>query len=139
MSKTIYHITIVALLLSLLGNIAFLCAGLRHSRQAGAAGEHLEQSIVDAKSSVSSATGLIESGNDKLTDVSTGLSASRDTAGAIKDKASTSIERCGDIEQTIKELRSQLEDLERNCNSSNSDSDGLHHSLDNNAHSQVAN
>lgn len=125
-TKTRINIIVgVLLCLSIMGNIAFLCAGLRHSRQAGAAGEHLEQSIADAKSSVSSATGLIESGNDKLTDVSTGLSASRDTAGAITDNASTSLERCGDIEQTIKELRAEIKYLEDNgtgCSSSSSGS-----------------
>lgn len=125
-TKTRINIIVgVLLCLSIMGNIAFVCAGLRHSRQAGAAGEHLEQSIADAKSSVSSATGLIESGNDKLTDVSTGLSASRDTAGAITDNASTSLERCGDIEQTIKELRAEIKDLEDNgtgCSSSSSGS-----------------
>lgn len=122
------HINIIVsvlLCLSIMGNIAFVCTSLCHSRQAGAAGEHLEQSIVDAKSSVSSATGLIESGNDKLTDVATGLSASRDTAGAITDNASTSLERCGDIEQTIKELRAEIKYLEDNgtgCSSSSSGS-----------------
>jgi len=131
-TKTRINIIVgVLLCLSIMGNIAFLCAGLRHSRQAGAAGEHLEQSIVDAKSSVSSATGLIESGNDKLTDVSTGLSASRDTAGAITDNASTSLERCGDIEQTIKELRAQIEVLENDCNNSSSSSSGSDSNVDN--------
>jgi len=131
MSKTIYHITIVALLLSLLGNIAFLCAGLRHSRQAGAAGEHLEQSIVDAKSSVSSATGLIESGNDKLTDVSTGLSASRDTAGQLDRNIESSAAECKDAISTIAELRKEIEVLANNYDNSSSSSSGSDSNLGN--------
>ena len=131
MSKTIYHITIVALLLSIMGNIAFVCAGLRHSRQAGAAGEHLEQSIVDAKSSVSSATGLIESGNDKLTDVSTGLSASRDTAGQLDRNIESSTAECKDAISTIVELRKEIEVLANNYDNSSSSSSGSDSNLGN--------
>ena len=124
-TKTRINIIVgVLLCLSIMGNIAFVCAGLRHSRQAGAAGEHLEQSIVDAKSSVSSATGLIESGNDKLTDVSTGLSASRDTAGQLDRNIESSTAECKDAISTIAELRKEIEVLANNYNNSSSSSSG---------------
>src|SRR5574344_1212783 len=135
MSKALHIVHIVAvclLLASLACNVCFIRSCVCNNRQARQSSARIESEFNDAAGSVSSATSTIKQ-------VSTGLRDSQSTAEAIKDKASTSIERCGDIEQTIKELRSQLEDLERNCNSSNSDSDGLHHSLDNNAHSQVAN
>ena len=124
-TKTRINIIVgVLLCLSIMGNIAFLCAGLRHSRQAGAAGEHLEQSIVDAKSSVSSATGLIESGNNKLTDVSTGLSASRDTAGQLDRNIESSTAECKDAISTIAELRKEIEVLANNYDNSSSSSSG---------------
>ena len=122
-TKTRINIIVgVLLCLSIMGNIAFVCAGLRHSRQAGAAGEHLEQSIADAKSSVSSATGLIESGNDKLTDVATGLSASRDTAGQLDRNIESSTAECKDAISTIAELRKEIEVLANNYDNSSSGS-----------------
>ena len=116
----------VALCLSIMGNIAFIHHSLCNNRQARQSSDHLESELSSAAGFVSSATSTIISGNDKLTDVTTGLSASTDTAGAIKDNASTSLERCGDIEQTIKELRAEIKDLENNgtgCSSSSSSSD----------------
>ena len=131
-TKTRINIIVgVLLCLSIMGNIAFLCAGLRHSRQAGAAGEHLEQSIVDAKSSVSSATGLIESGNNKLTDVSTGLSASRDTAGQLDRNIESSTAECKDAISTIAELRKEIEVLANNYDNSSSSSSGSDSNLGN--------
>lgn|SRR5574344_649639 len=142
MSKALHIVHIVAvclLLASLACNVCFIRSCVCNNRQARQSSARIESEFNDAAGSVSSATSTIKQVSTGLGTVATGLRDSQSTAEAIKDKASTSIERCGDIEQTIKELRSQLEDLERNCNSSNSDSDGLHHSLDNNAHSQVAN
>lgn len=131
-TKTRINIIVgVLLCLSIMGNIAFVCAGLRHSRQAGAAGEHLEQSIADAKSSVSSATGLIESGNDKLTDVSTGLSASRDTAGQLDRNIESSTAECKDAISTIAELRKEIEVLANNYDNSSSSSSGSDSNLGN--------
>ena len=121
----------VALLLSLLGNIAFVCTSLHHSRQARQSSARIESELSSAAGFVSSATSTIINGNNKLTDVATGLSASTDTAGAITDNASSSLERCGDIEQTIKELRVQIKDLERSCDNSSSSSSGSDSNLGN--------
>ena len=131
-TKTRINIIVgVALCLSIMGNIAFVCAGLRHSRQAGAAGEHLEQSIVDAKSSVSSATGLIESGKSGLDKVATGLRDSQSTAKQLDRNIESSTAECKDAISTIAELRKEIEVLENNYDNSSPSSSGSDSNLGN--------
>ena len=123
--KVKFNIAIGALLfISLLGNITFIHKSICNNRQARQSSERIEHSIADTSSLVNAATGLVESGNKGLDSVSTGLSASTRTAGTIKDNANTSLERCSDIEQTIKELRAEVEVLEDNYNNSSSSSSG---------------
>ena len=121
----------VALCLSVVGNIAFIHHGLCNNRQAGQSSTRIESELSNAASSVSSATGTIKQVSTGLDSVTTELRDSQSTAGAIKDNADSSLERCGDIEQTIKELRAQIEDLEDNCNNSSSSSSSSNSNLDN--------
>ena len=131
-TKTRINIIVgVALLFSLLGNIAFIHQSIYNNRQARQSSERIEHSIADTSSLVNAATGLVESGNKGLGSVATGLSASTDTAGAITDNANTSLERCSDIEQTIKELRAEITNMENDCNNSSSSSSGSNSDVDN--------
>ena len=119
----IVHIALwIVLLLSLAGNVCFICASLHNIRQTGGTSERLKSELVGTASSITTASGFIESGDKGLDSVSTGLSTSSSTARAISDSTNSSISSCGDIEQTITELRAQLEVLERSCNSDNSNS-----------------
>ena len=131
-TKVKFNIVIGALLfISLLGNIAFVCTSLHHARQAGQSSARIESELSSATSSVSSATGTIKQVSTGLDSVATELRDSQSTAGAIKDNAESSIKGCGDIEQTIKELRAQIEVLENDCNNSSSSSSGSDSNVDN--------
>ena len=124
-TKTRINIIVgVLLCLSIMGNIAFLCAGLRHPRQAGQSSARIESELSSATSSVSSATGTIKQVSTGLDSVATELRDSQSTAGAIKDNAESSIKGCGDIEQTIKELRAEIKYLEDNSTGCSSSSSG---------------
>lgn len=115
---TFYIILIVVLCLSVLLNIYFIYTNIYNARQARAASERLESELNDTTSSVSSAAGSIESGNIKLDSVSTGLQESAGTTREISANTETSIKRCGDIEQTICDLRKEVEDMENIYNNS---------------------
>ena len=131
-TKTRINIIVgVLLCLSIMGNIAFLCTSLHHARQAGQSSARIESELSSATSSVSSATGTIKQVSTGLDSVATELRDSQSTAGAIKDNAESSIKGCGDIEQTIKELRAQIEVLENDCNNSSSSSSGGDSNVDN--------
>lgn len=115
---TFYIILIVVLCLSVLLNIYFIYTNIYNARQARAASERLESELNDTTSSVSSAAGSIESGNIKLDSISTGLQESTGTTREIKSNVDSSITRCSDIEQTICDLRKEVEDMENIYNNS---------------------
>ena len=106
---------------SLSVNIAAVCIYIQHNRQVGEPDNKVEQSITTAASTVTAASGFIESGNNKLNDVTAGLQSSKDTARAITDSTGTSIKRCRDAEETITELRKEVQDLEKCVNHNDSD------------------
>lgn len=117
--KNIYiiHIIFIGMLLcSITANIAFISGNIHNSKQARLADKQLEQSVADTKNSIKSASDSIESGNRTLELVNSGLQEVSRTAETISNSNDKNIRECGDIGQTIKELRSQIENLENICN-----------------------
>src|SRR5574344_398050 len=118
---TFYTIFWTLFFTSLAVNAYFICTDIYNARQARAASERIESELNNTKSSISSASGFIESGNNKLNDVTAGLQSSKDTARAITDSTGTSMKRCRDAEETITELRKEVQDLEKCVNHNDSD------------------
>lgn len=119
--SVLHNILWIILFASLSVNIAAVCLYIRYNKQVGEPDNKVEQSITTAASTVTAASGFIESGNNKLNDVTAGLQSSKDTARAITDSTGTSIKRCRDAEETITELRKEVQDLEKCVNHNDSD------------------
>lgn len=119
--SVLHNILWIILFASLSVNIAAVCLYIRYNKQVGGPDTKIEQSIISAASTVTAASGFIESGNNKLNDVTAGLQSSKDTARAITDSTGTSIKRCRDAEETITELRKEVQDLEKCVNHNDSD------------------
>ena len=123
MSKglSVFHnILLCIMFISIACNITFICTNICKSRQTRDASERLENELVDTASTITAASGTIKQVDTGLSNVSKQLNDSKSTASAITDSTRTSISYCGDIEQTICDLRAQIEGMEDYCNSVNS-------------------
>src|SRR5574344_195330 len=106
---------------SLSVNIAAVCLYIRYNRQVGEPDNKVEQSITTAASTVTAAAGTVKQVDTGLSNVSKQLNDSKSTASAISDSTRTSIEGCRDAEETITELRKEVQDLEKCVNHNDSD------------------
>src|SRR5574344_2973746 len=114
MSKilSIVHNIIWGLLfLSLAVNAYFIYINIHNNRQSGSASERIENELSGAASSITSASGTVK-------DISTINKQASDTAKQLSGTITDSTNKCEDIEQTIGDLRKQIEALEKDCNNS---------------------
>lgn len=118
----VHHIIWLIFFISIVCNIAFICINIHNNRQSGSASERIENELSGAASSITSASGTTEQVSNGLITVSNELRESQATTNKLISTTTDSTERCGDIEQTIGDLRKQIEALEKDCNNSvNSD------------------
>lgn len=114
----VHHIIWLIFFISITCNIAFICINIHNNRQSGSASERIENELSGAASSITSAERTTEQVSDGLITVSNELRESQATTNKLYSTASTGEEKCEDIEQTIGDLRKQIEAMENNCNSS---------------------
>ena len=114
MSKilSIVHRIIWGLLfLSLAVNAYFIYINIHNAGQSGSASERIENELSGAASSITSASGTVK-------DISTINKQASDTAKQLSGTITNSTNECEDIEQTIGDLRKQIEALENDYNNS---------------------
>ena len=113
MQKSLAMLGVVAvlLLLSLSANAYFICTSIWNSRQSGSASERVENELSGAASSITSASGTVK-------DISTINKQASDTAKQLSGTITDSTNKCEDVEQTIGDLRKQIEALENDYNNS---------------------
>src|SRR5574344_792797 len=93
----VHRIIWLIFFISIACNIAFIYINIHNAGPAGSASERIENELNNAANSITSASGTV-----------------KQLSGTITD----STERCGDIEQTIRELRKEIGVLEKDCNNS---------------------
>lgn len=111
------------LFLSLAVNAYFICTNIRNAGQAGSAGEGLEDELNNAAGTITSAERTTEQVGNGLITVSNELGESQATTNKLISTTKESVKGCGDIEQTIGDLREQIEAVEKDCNNSVSSDD----------------
>src|SRR5574344_2049237 len=95
--------------ISITCNIAFIYINIHNAGPAGSASERIENELSGAASSITSASGTVK-------DISTINKQASDTAKQLSGTITDSTNKCEDIEQTIGDLRKQIEALEKDCN-----------------------
>ena len=106
------------LFLSLAVNAYFICINIHNAGQTGSAGEGLEDELNNAASSITSASGTTEQVANGLITVSNELGESQATTNKLISTTKESVKGCGDVEQTVADLRKKIEVLENDYNSS---------------------
>ena len=114
----VHRIIWLIFFISIASNIAFICINIHNSRQSGGASERIENELSGAASSINAAERTTEQVSNGLITVSNELRESQATTNKLISTTTDSTERCGDIEQTIGELRKQIEAVEKDYNNS---------------------
>ena len=114
----VHRIIWLIFFISIACNIAFICINIHNNRQSGSASERIENELSGAASSITSAERTTEQVSNGLITVSNELRESKATTNKLYSTASTSEEKCENIEQTIGDLRKQIEALENDYNNS---------------------
>lgn len=114
----VHRIILLIFFISIVCNIAFICINIHNNRQSGSASERIENELSGAASSITSASGTTEQVSNGLITVSNELRESQATTNKLISTTTDSTERCEDIEQTIGDLRKQIEALENDYNNS---------------------
>lgn len=111
-SLNVLHNIIWGLLfLSLAVNAYFICTNIHNSRQSRGESERIENELSGAAGTITSASGTVK-------DIST---INKQASGTVKQLSGTitdSTNKCEDVEQTIGDLRKQIEALENDYNNS---------------------
>lgn len=107
----VHRIIWLIFFISIACNIAFICINIHNNRQSGSASERIENELSGAASSITSASGTVK-------DISTINKQASDTAKQLSGTITDSTNKCEDIEQTIGDLRKQIEALENDYNNS---------------------
>ena len=114
----VHRIIWLIFFISIACNIAFIYINIHNNRQSGSASERIENELSGAASSISSAERTTEQVSNGLITVSNELGESQATTNKLISTTKESVKGCGDIEQTIGDLRKQIEALEKDCNNS---------------------
>ena len=110
-SSIVHRIIWLIFFISIACNIAFIYINIHNNRQSGSASERIENELSGAASSITSASGTVK-------DISTINKQASDTAKQLSGTITNSTNECEDIEQTIGDLRKQIEALENDYNNS---------------------
>ena len=113
-----HHIIWLIFFISIACNITFICINIHNNRQSGSASERIENELSGAASSITSAERTTEQVGNGLITVSNELGESQATTNKLISTTKESVKGCGDIEQTIGDLRKQIEAVEKDCNNS---------------------
>ena len=111
----VHRIIWLIFFISIASNIAFICVNIHNSRQSRGASERIENELSGAASSITSASGTVK-------DISTINKQASDTAKQLSGTITDSTNKCEDVEQTIGELRKEIEVLEDSLNNNDSNS-----------------
>src|SRR5574344_2649131 len=107
----VHRIIWLIFFISIACNIAFIYINIHNAGPAGSASERIENELNNAANSITSASGTVK-------DISTVNKQASDTAKQLSGTITDSTNKCEDIEQTIGDLRKQIEALEKDCNNS---------------------
>ena len=110
-SSIVHRVIWLIFFISIACNIAFICINIHNNRQSGSASERIENELSGAASSITSASGTVK-------DISTINKQASDTAKQLSGTITDSKNKSEDIEQTIGDLRKQIEALENDYNNS---------------------
>ena len=114
----VHRIIWLIFFISIACNIAFICINIHNNRQSGSASERIENELSGAAGTITSAERTTEQVSNGLITVSNELRESQATTNKFISTTKESVKGCGDIEQTIGDLRKQIEVLEKDCNNS---------------------
>ena len=118
----VHRIIWLIFFISIACNIAFICINIHNNRQAGSASERIENELSGAASSITSAERTTEQVSNGLITVSNELGESQATTNKLISTITDSTNKCEDVEQTIGELRKEIEVLEDSFNNNDSNS-----------------
>src|SRR5574344_2040959 len=108
--------------ISIACNISLIFINIHNAGQAGSASKRIENELNNAASSITSAERTTEQVSNGLITVSNELGESQATTNKLISTTKESVKGCGDIEQTIGELRKEIEVLEDSLNNNDSNS-----------------